>query len=279
MGRPPVRPPGVGVYIKCHGSLMPLPEVVNTPEGISISKQNRSGYGCRAFRGDPEGYFPHMVEIGPQKPDLYFKKARDIAEGTFSLESHPQYLAMVHSKMAEEILDKHPIESEDTRQDMLRYDKSDISDDVTFVGETIVSNNPADTWRVTRYSPERSFQTSRTFHIYVSEVRKIELWSCTRDSLHAFLGPITPDDHSIEDRISDNLFHPYPILTTTDLFDIFKILHRQGHNQFNIVDTACHGEGRNSPEESRISPIESRRLRPEGLKYGGKKRNTKRKRK
>lgn len=61
--------------------------------------------------------------------------------------------------------------------------------------------------------------------------------------------------------------------TVMDLFDIFTILHRQGHNQYNIVDMACHGESRDSPDERRMSPEESRRLRPEGIKYGGKKTN------
>lgn len=275
--RKPQRPPSqpgvqvVGVYINCHGGLMPR-DLVHTPNGITISKKNRSGYGCPAYRGMVPGNIPLLD--GPYHPDPTFRIGSMIAQGTYTLASHKDYLEGVRSMEEEEFRKNHPNLPEDQIPELLRNYMTitgfqDMSNSLG-IGESFDSNDPMDTWRITTYSPDREFQTSRSFQIYVSKYRKIDLWSCTPSDFHAFLRPVTDEDNAVETRISIDLFdEESPTLTTVDLFDIFKILNRQDQdcNQFNIVDMACHWE------EDKI-----RNSRPDEVKYGGKKRKTKRNR-
>ena len=253
-------------------------DLVHTPNEITISKKNRSGYGCVYYRGMVRGHIPLLVKDEPYHPDPTCRIARMIAEGTYTLASHKDYLEGVLRMNEEDFRYKNQTLTEDQIPEFLRNHRSitgfrDELIELGHIGESFDSNSPMDEWRITAYSPDQVFQTSRSFQIYVSEDRKIDLWSCTPLTFNKFLQPLNDEDSEIETRISIDLFdEESPTLTTVDLFDIFKILHRQGFNQFNIVDLACHNE------EDRSSADQSRNSRPDGVKYGGKKRKTKRNR-
>lgn len=239
----PVTKTSVGIYIACHGRFSSKPKLISPPEGVCITKHNRSGFGCVAYiRFD-------MYEINVEPVETY-DVALKLATNTFKMSSHDAY---TKAHKANEY-----------------YKKDFEPEHIRIPGEICTSSDSPTYWKITNYKPyrEAEFINNNAFQIYVSDDRKINLWNCTNDEAIRFLGIDTEDTKQIiiQKYLLDSLKHGE--INTEDLFGIMYVLKTQGHTNFNIADYACHAQ--RDHEQRDISPDTLSKTRHDAL-YGGHK--------